>query len=87
MLAGSLPPGAPVDGYARLAAIVAGAGSRAVVDSEGPSLVAALAAHPWLVKVNAAEAETVTGTSARTAPRAASAATALRAEGRPSSRS
>ena len=43
VLAGSLPPGAPVDGYARLAAIAAEAGARAVVDSEGESLAAALA--------------------------------------------
>ena len=46
VLAGSLPPGAPVDGYARLAAIAAAAGARAVVDSEGASLAAALAARP-----------------------------------------
>ena len=35
VLAGSLPPGTPVDGYARLAAIAAEAGARAVVDSDG----------------------------------------------------
>lgn len=81
VLAGSLPPGAPVDGYARLAAIAAGAGARAAVDSEGSSLAAALAERPWLVKVNALEAETVTGTSARTGPRAAAAAAELRARG------
>lgn len=81
VLAGSLPPGTPTDGYARLVAIAARAGARAVVDSDGDSLAAALAGNPWLVKVNAAEAETVTGTSARTRDRAVAAALELRARG------
>ena len=81
VLAGSLPPGAPIDAYARLATIAAEAGARAVVDSDGDSLAAALATRPWLVKVNAAEAESVTGTSARTRDRALAAAAALRARG------
>ncbi len=81
VLAGSLPPGTPVDGYARLVRLSSASGARAVVDHDGASLAAALEAHPWLVKVNAAEAETVTGTSARTGPRAAAAAAELRARG------
>jgi tagatose 6-phosphate kinase len=81
VLAGSLPPGAPVDGYARLARLAAGTGARAVVDSAGSSLAAALEAGPWLVKVNADEAETITGTSARTAARAVAAAVELRRRG------
>jgi 1-phosphofructokinase family hexose kinase len=81
VLAGSLPPGTPVDGYARLARIAAESGARAVVDSDGASLVAALAERPWLVKINAAEAETVTGASARTRDRAAAAARDLRERG------
>ena len=44
-------------------------------------LAAALAERPWLVKVNAREAETVTGSSARTADRAMAAAEALRGLG------
>ena len=32
---GSLPPGTPVDGYARLARLATAAGARAVVDSDG----------------------------------------------------
>ena len=74
MLAGSLPPGAPVDGYARLVRLATAAGARAVVDSDGPSWPPRSTTRPWLVKVNAAEAETVTGTSARTEKRAAAAA-------------
>ncbi|OGO59319.1 MAG: hypothetical protein A2V85_09025 [Chloroflexi bacterium RBG_16_72_14] len=64
VLAGSLPPGAPVDAYGRLAAIAAARGARAVVDIDGEALAAALAARPWLVKVNAAEAASVTGVAA-----------------------
>ena len=62
-LAGSLPPGAPVDGYARLARLAAAAGARAAIDIDGEPLLAALAAKPWLVKVNAREAATITGGS------------------------
>ena len=63
-----------MDGYARLVRLAMAAGARAVVDSDGPSLAAALHERPWLVKVNAAEAETVTGASARTENCAATAA-------------
>jgi tagatose 6-phosphate kinase len=56
VVAGSLPPGAPEDGYGRLVDVAGTCGARAVVDVGGPALVAALAARPWLVKVNAREA-------------------------------
>jgi 1-phosphofructokinase len=56
---GSLPPGAPDDGYARLTARARDAGARAVVDAGGPVLAAALAAHPDVVVPNLAEAEGV----------------------------
>ena len=62
VLAGSLPPGAPIDAYARLARVASRAGARAAIDIAGEPLLAALEARPWLVKVNAAEAETATGT-------------------------
>ena len=61
LLAGSLPPGAPVDAYRRLAAQASAAGARVVVDVGGPPLAAALEARPWLVKINAAEAAATTG--------------------------
>ncbi len=54
---GSLPPGAPVDGYARLAARARDAGKCAVVDAGGPVLAAAVAAHAHAVTPNLAEAE------------------------------
>ena len=81
VLAGSLPPGAPVDAYARLAVVADALGARVAVDVAGPPLAAALAARPWLVKVNASEAETLTGRSAGTIGRARAAADALRAAG------
>lgn len=56
VLAGSLPPGSPEDGYRRLAESVSEAGGRAVVDTDRRALVEALGARPWLVKVNAREA-------------------------------
>jgi 1-phosphofructokinase family hexose kinase len=57
-LSGSLPPGAPVDAYGRIARL---AGARALpvpvlVDAYGPALDAVLVERPAIVKVNAAEA-------------------------------
>ncbi len=56
VLAGSLPPGVPIDAYARLGRLAAATGARVAVDVGGAPLEAALEASPWLVKVNAAEA-------------------------------
>jgi tagatose 6-phosphate kinase len=52
---GSLPSGAPVDAYARLARAAASHGLPMVVDTSGPALVSALAASPALVKPNLSE--------------------------------
>jgi 1-phosphofructokinase family hexose kinase len=50
VLAGSMPPGVPVDGYAQLGRA---AGERAVLlDTSGPPLLAGLAAQPAVVKPN-----------------------------------
>jgi 1-phosphofructokinase len=54
---GSLPPGAPGDGYARLTALAGRAGRRAVVDASGETLRAALAVRPAVITPNLAEAE------------------------------
>jgi 1-phosphofructokinase family hexose kinase len=51
--AGSLPPGAPPDAYARLVALA----DTCVVDTAGAALAGALAAAPHVVKVNVAEVE------------------------------
>ena len=54
---GSTPPGAPVDGYARLVVLARERGARALVDANGPPLAAALGARPDIVTPNLAEAE------------------------------
>ena len=62
-LSGSLPPGAPSDGYARIARIAA---ARTVpvpilADTYGPALRSVLAERPELVKLNADEAAEIRG--------------------------
>jgi 1-phosphofructokinase family hexose kinase len=54
---GSLPPGAPVDAYARLVALAHGRDVQAIVDVGGEQLAAALAAGADVVTPNLAEAE------------------------------
>jgi len=81
VLAGSLPPGAPGDAYARLGRIASAAGATWAVDVDEPALSDALAAGPWLVKVNAHEAERATRVPTATADAAAVAGTALRGLG------
>jgi tagatose 6-phosphate kinase len=55
VLSGSLPPGVPVDGYARLVRAAREQGRSTVLDADGPALIEALAAGPSVVKPNAAE--------------------------------
>jgi len=52
VLCGSLPPGVPVDVYARLCRALQHGGTRVAVDTSGPALDAALDASPALVKPN-----------------------------------
>ncbi|MET0932291.1 MAG: 1-phosphofructokinase family hexose kinase [Mycetocola sp.] len=47
---GSLPPGVPVDFYARLTGLAAGQDVRVVIDASGPPLEAALAEGLFLIK-------------------------------------
>jgi 1-phosphofructokinase family hexose kinase len=54
---GSLPVGAPVDGYARLAGLAQARGVLAIVDVTGPALGEALTAGVDVVTPNLAEAE------------------------------
>lgn len=56
---GSLPPGAPADGYGRLTTLARTHGVVAVVDAAREALAAALPAGPDLVCPNLAEAEAV----------------------------
>ena len=55
-VAGSLPPGAPADGPARLLRVAREAGARVALDVSGEALRLGLAAGPDFVKVNAEEA-------------------------------
>lgn len=60
---GSLPPGVPVDFYARLARVLAARKVRLVLDSSGPALAAALDAGVYLVKPSQHELQDLTGAS------------------------
>lgn len=54
---GSLPPGAPVEGYGQIVELAHAAGQPAIVDAAPAVLAAALPAGPDLVSPNLAEAE------------------------------
>jgi 6-phosphofructokinase 2 len=58
---GSLPPGLPVDCYARLARLTRDAGAAFIVDTAGPALTATFAEHPYLIRLNHHEAQELTG--------------------------
>lgn len=55
VLAGSLPPGVPVDAYAQLTRAAHERGLRVALDCDGPALAAALKARPDLLKINREE--------------------------------
>lgn len=55
-ISGSLPPGAPLDGLLDLMSTAVEAGIPVALDAGGPALRVALAAKPWVVKLNVAEA-------------------------------
>jgi len=83
---GSMPPGAPADGYGRLCRLAQQQGALCVVDGPGAAVREALAARPDVVCPNVAEAELALGTgdgseaveaAADAKPRALAAATAL----------
>jgi 1-phosphofructokinase family hexose kinase len=85
-LSGSLPPGAPPDGFRRMAALAGangpGSGRVAVlVDTYGPALGAVLAEQPVLVKINAEEAGEATRILVTDAGSAERAAATLRQRG------
>ena len=81
VVSGSLPPGAPVDACARIVRLARAAGARCAVDIGGPELGLAVAAGPWLAKVNAREAAEATGLPSGDEPETLAAARALQAAG------
>lgn len=79
---GSLPPGVPIDFYARLARIARQAGIRLVLDASGEPLKAALAEGVWGVKPSLREMRALTGHTLSTLPEQLAAARDLAASGR-----
>lgn len=77
VLSGSVPRGFGHDVYARLAASLAGAGVRCLVDASGALLRAAAEARPFLVKPNREELEALLGGRIDGVAAAAEAALAL----------
>ncbi|MGZ5195386.1 MAG: 1-phosphofructokinase family hexose kinase [Ramlibacter sp.] len=79
---GSLPPGVPVDFYARLARIARTRGSRFVLDASGPALATALAEGVYLAKPSLGELRQLTGAPLETEAQWRAAAEGLVGEGR-----
>jgi 1-phosphofructokinase family hexose kinase len=82
-VSGSLPPGAPVDGYGRLTRL-GRAAARPVpmfADTHGSALASVLAERPAIVKVNATEAAEASGVAVVDAASAGSAADRIRSLG------
>jgi len=63
---GSLPPGVPVDFYARLARLCRERGARMVLDTSGPALEAALTEGVYLFKPNLRELAALSGETLET---------------------
>ena len=61
VLAGNVPRGIPADVYACYVRLASQAGALAIVDADGESLRRGIAARPYLVKPNRAEAERLLG--------------------------
>src|SRR5829696_224039 len=78
---GSLPPGAPIDFYARVVERLGSAQVKVAVDSSGAPLVAALDAGPDLVKPNREELAEATGRAIFTVGDVVAAAEELRGRG------
>ena len=80
VLSGSLSPGAPTNGYERIARLASGAPTPVPVlaDAYGPALAAVLRAAPAIVKVNGTEAGEATGVAVSDVGSAVDAATVLR---------
>jgi len=77
-ISGSLPPGAPEEGYGHLVEAGHRLGVKAAVDARGESLRSALAAGPDLVKINRWEADEVLGSDPTSPAEALEAAAELR---------
>lgn len=65
VISGSLPPGAPIDGYGRLLRRIRSPDILTLVDVSGATLLSALDERPTVVKLNATEAALSTGRAVR----------------------
>ena len=81
VLCGSLSPGTPPDWYAELIRQLRGTGARVAIDSSGPPLAEAIAAHPDLIKPNREELAELTGRPISTVGDVVGAALTLTADG------
>lgn len=81
VLCGSLSPGTPPDWYADLIRQLRRTGARVAIDSSGPPLAAAIAAHPDLIKPNREELAELTGRPISTVADVVGAALTLTASG------
>jgi tagatose 6-phosphate kinase len=61
VMSGTISPGGPSDLYAQCVQMARAAGALAIVDAQGPALIAALAAGPDLVKPNRTELAATVG--------------------------
>jgi 1-phosphofructokinase len=78
---GSLPPGLPVDYFARVVSSVGARGGRVAVDTSGPALASAVDAGPQLIKPNVGELAELVGTSLDTFADVVDAAQQVRSRG------
>jgi 1-phosphofructokinase family hexose kinase len=78
-ISGSIPPGAPQDGYADVVREARAAGVRVALDADGERLRSALEGQPDVVKVNATEAGEVLGVPTARRDESLAAAQKLRA--------
>lgn len=76
-LSGSVPPGVPVDVYARLAEASHSMCAKVALDASGEALRRGVVSRPWLLKPNLAELEHVSGTRASSPRHAADIAAGL----------
>jgi 1-phosphofructokinase len=67
VFSGSLPPGAPVDTYARFINAAKDQGAKAILDTSGAALALGCTARPNWIKPNVAEAESLINSSLRDA--------------------
>lgn len=80
-ISGSLPPGVPPSAAADLVRTLSAAGCRVVVDTSGATLIEALRAKPYAVKVNRSELGAALGMAVETIHQAVAALQHLRTQG------